>query len=82
MFALPAGADFKVGSPLKIDVRGKEQFERIIADGHAIGEFHNGQAIVEDFERGFLPLSFEAMAHDEDRLAFSLDTKVAQRALR
>ena len=67
---------------MKIDVRGKEQFERIIADGHAIGKFHNGQAIVEDFERGFLPLSFEAMAHDEDRLAFSLDTKVAQRALR
>ena len=82
LFALTAGADFKVGGPLGIDVCGKQQFERVITDSHAIGEFHNGKAIVEDFKCGFLPLSFEAMAHYEDRLAFPLDTKVTQRVLR
>jgi len=67
---------------LGIDVGGKQQFERVITDSHAIGEFHNGKAIVEDFECGFLPLSFKAMAHYEDWLAFPLDTKVTQCALR
>ncbi|HXH85999.1 MAG TPA: hypothetical protein VNI35_04190 [Nitrospira sp.] len=82
MFAMPASADFKVGSSLGIDVGGKQQFEWVIAHRHAIGEFHNGKAIVEDFECGFLALSFQAMAHYEDRLAFPLDTKVTQRVLR
>jgi len=82
LLALLAGADLEESCSLWIDVSGKQEFEGVVADRHTIGEFDNGKAIIKDFERSFLPFSFQAMAHDEDRLPFPLDAKVAQRALR
>ncbi len=57
LFALPAGANFEVGGPHVVDVGRQEQFEWVISDHAAVGEFDDGQAVVKDFEGSFLPFS-------------------------
>lgn len=82
LFALLTCADFEVGGAIRVDLCGEQQFEGIVAEGHTVGEFYDGQAVVKYFERGFLSLSCKDMADHEDRLSFSLSTKVAQGVLR
>jgi hypothetical protein len=57
LFALPAGANFEVGGSLIVDVGGQKQLQRVISDRAAVGEFDDGQAVVKDLERSFLPFS-------------------------
>ena len=82
LFAVPALADFEIGNALRIDVRGKQQLERVIADGQAVGKLDDRKTIVENLKGGFLPSPFEEMAHDENRLSFPLGAEVTQRVLR
>jgi hypothetical protein len=67
---------------LRVDVRGKKQFERVVADRQAVGKLDDGKAIIEHLKRGFLPTPFKEMAHDENRLSFPLGAEITQRALR
>lgn len=77
MFALPAWANFEVGSSLVVDVRGQEQFERVIPDRAAVGEFDDGQTVVKDLEGSFLPFSSQDMPEDEHRLSLTFRAEVS-----
>ena len=77
-----ARADFKIGRSIRIDVGWKEQFVRVVTDRHSVAKFHDGQAVIEDFEGGFLSFPLEHVAHDEDRLTFPLRAEIAQAVLR
>ena len=77
MFALPARANFEVGGSLVIDMGGQEQFERVISDRAAVGEFDDGQAIVKDFKVPFLPFSGQDMPEDEYRLSLTLRAEIS-----
>ena len=55
MFTLPAGANFKIGGSLVIDVGWQEQLSRVVSDYAAVREFHDSQAVVKHFEDSFLP---------------------------
>jgi len=57
LFTQLARANFEVGDSLVVDVGGQEQFEWVISDRLAIGEFHDGQAFVKDLEGSFLPFA-------------------------
>jgi len=71
-----ARTDFKVRDALFIDVSGKQEFDRIIAHGSAIAEFDEGDPVIEDLKRRFLPFAIEQMAEDEDRLAFAFRAEI------
>jgi hypothetical protein len=77
LFALPAGANFEVGSSLIVDMGGQEQFQRIISDRAAVGEFDDGQAVVKDLEGSFLPFSGQYMSENEYRLSLTLRAEVS-----
>ena len=77
LFALPARANFEVGGSLVIDMGGQEQFERVISDRAAVGEFDDGQAIVKDFKVPFLPFSGQDMPEDEYRLSLTLRAEIS-----
>ena len=77
LFALPAGANFKVGGSLIVDVGGQEQFQRIISDQAAVGEFDDGQAVVKDLEGSFLPFSSQYMSENKYRLSLTLRAEVS-----
>lgn len=71
-----ARTDLEVGDAFFIDVRGKQQFDRIVADNTPVGELDQGDPIVEDFKRRLLAFSFEHMAQNEDRLPLSLRPEI------
>ena len=77
LFALPAGANFEVGGSLVVDIGWQEQFERIISDGAAVGEFDDCEAVVKDLEGSFLPFSGQYMPENEHRLSLALGAKVS-----
>ena len=77
LFALSAGANFEVGGSLVVDVGGQEQFERVIPDHTAVGEFDDGQAVVKDLEGAFLRFSGQYMPEDEHRLPLTLCAEVS-----
>ena len=77
MFALPAWANFEVDGSLVIDVGGQEQFERVISDRAAVGEFDDGQTLVKDFKVPFLPFSGQDMPEDQHRLPLTLRAEVS-----
>ena len=77
LFALPAGANFEVGSSLIVDVGGQEQLQRVISDRAAVGEFDDGQAVVKDLEGSFLPFSGQYMSENEYRLSLTLRAEVS-----
>lgn len=77
MFALPTGANFEVGDSLIINVRGQEQFERVISDRAAVREFDDGQAVIKDLESSFLSLSGQDMPEDQHRLSLTLCTEIS-----
>ena len=77
LFAQPAGANFEVGSSLIVDVGGQEQFQRVISDRAAVGEFDDGQAVVKDLEGSFLPFSGQYMSENEYRLSLTLRAEVS-----
>ena len=81
LLALPAGANFKVGGSLVIDVGGQEQLQGVISDRNAIGEFDDSQTIVKDFKVPFLPFSGQDMPEDEHRLSLTFRTEVSQGVL-
>jgi len=66
---------------LLIDIGRQQQLKWIITEHGAIGKFHDREAIVEDFEGGFLPSPIDEMAEHEHRLSLPLDSKIAQRVL-
>ena len=76
LFALSAWANFEVDGSLVVNVGGQEQFERVIPDRTAIGEFDDGQAIVKDFKVPFLPFSGQDMPEDKYRLSLTFRTEV------
>ena len=77
MFALPAGANFKVGDAFVVDFGRQEQFLRIISDCAAVGKFDNGQSIVKDFKASFLAFPCQDMPDDEHRLSLALGAEVS-----
>ncbi|CUS31361.1 hypothetical protein COMA2_10062 [Candidatus Nitrospira nitrificans] len=77
----PAGPDLKIRNAVLIDFGGKKELSGVIAHEYLITELHNGQPVVEGFERRFLPFASEHMPKDKDRLALALDTKFFQRSL-
>jgi len=77
LFALPAGTNFKIGGSLVVDVGRQEQFERVISDHAAVGEFNDSQAVVKDFKGCFLSFSGQYMPEDEHRLSLTLRAKVS-----
>ena len=77
MFALPARANFEVGGSLVVDVGGQEQFERVISDRAAVGEFDDGQTVVKDLEGSFLSFSRQDMPEDQHRLPLTLRAEVS-----
>ena len=77
LFALPTGANFEVGSSLVVDMGGQEQLQRIISDRAAVGEFHDGQAVIKNFESSFLPFSGQYMPEYEHRLSLALRAEVS-----
>ncbi len=77
LLALPAGANFEVGSSLVVNVSGQEQFQWVISDRTSIGELDDGQAIVKDFKVSFLSFSGQDMPDDEHRLSLTLRSKVS-----
>lgn len=81
LFTVPAFADFEIGNALRVDFRGKEQLEGVVADRQTVGKLDDSKSIIEHFKGGFLASPFEEMAHDENRLSFPLGAEVAQRAL-
>ena len=78
LFALPAWANFEVGDSLIVDIRGQEQLQRVIPDRAAIGKFDDGQTVVKDLERSFLPFSGQDMPEDQHRLPLTLRAEVSQ----
>ena len=77
LFALPAGANFEVGSSLIVDMGGQEQLQRVISDRAAVEEFDDGQAVVKDLEGSFLPFSGQYMSENEYRLSLTLRAEVS-----
>ncbi len=77
LFALPAGANFEVGSSIVVDVGWQEQFERVISDGATVGEFDDREAVVKDLEGSFLPFSGQYMPENEHRLSLALGAEVS-----
>jgi hypothetical protein len=77
LLALGAGTDLEIGGSVGIDVGRKEQFVRVVPDRNSVGKFDDGKTIIKDFERGFLSLSLEDVAHHEDRLTFPLCAEIA-----
>ena len=77
LFAQLAGANFEVGDSLVVDVGGQEQFEWVISERLAIGEFHDGQAFVKDLEGSFLPFSGQHMPENEHGLSLALRAEVS-----
>jgi len=77
LLALPAGANFEVGSSLVVNVSGQEQFQWVISDRTTIGELDDGQAIVKDFKVSFLSFSGQDMPDDEHRLSLTFRSKVS-----
>ncbi len=77
LFALPAGANFEVGSSLVVDVGWQEQFERVISDGATVGEFDDREAVIKDLEGSFLPFSGQYMPENEHRLSLALSAEVS-----
>ena len=77
LFTVPAFADFEIGNALRVNVCGKKQLERVIADSQAVGKLDDSKSIVEHFKSGFLASPLEEMTHDENRLPFPLGTEVA-----
>jgi len=77
LFTLPAGANFEVGDSLVVDVGGQEQFEWVISDRAAVGEFNDCQAIVKDLKVPFLPFPSQDMPEDEHRLSLALCAEVS-----
>ena len=76
LFALPTGANFKVGGSLIVNMGRQKQFERVIPDHAAVGEFHDGQSVVEDLEDSFLSFSRQDMSENEYRLSLTFRAKV------
>ena len=56
---------------------GQEQFERVIPDHTAVGEFDDGQAVVKDIEGAFLRFSGQYMSENEYRLSLTLCAEVS-----
>ena len=77
LFALSAGSNFEVGGSLVVDVGGQEQFERVIPDHTAVGEFDDGQTVVKGLEDTFLRFSGQYMPEDEHRLPLTLRAEVS-----
>ena len=77
LFALPAGANFEVGSSLIVDMGGQEQLQRVISDRAAVEEFDDGQTVVKDLEGSFLPFSGQYMSENEYRLSLTLRAEVS-----
>jgi hypothetical protein len=77
LLALGAGTDLEIGGSVRIDVGRKEQFVRVVPDCNSVGKFDDGKTIIKDFERGFLSLSLEDVAHHKDRLTFPLCAEIA-----
>ena len=77
LFALPAGANFEVGSSLIVDMGGQEQLQRVISDRAAVEEFDDGQAVVKDLEGSFLPFSGQYMSENEYRLSLTFRAEVS-----
>ncbi len=65
-----------------INFRGKQEFDRIIADDSPVTELDKGDSIVESFKNGFLPPPIKQVTKHENRLAFAFDAKVSERMLR
>jgi hypothetical protein len=81
LLALGAQTDLKIGGSVRIDVGRKEQFVRIVPHCNSVHKFDDGKTIIEDFERGFLSLTLEDVAHHEDGLTFPLGPEIAERVL-
>lgn len=81
LLALCAGTDLEIGSSIRIDVGRKKKFVRIVPDRNSVGKFDDGKTIIKNFERGFLSLSLEDVAHHKDRLTFPLGAEIAQRVV-
>lgn len=69
-------ANFKEGDAVFIDISREQEFDRIIAHRSAIAEFDEGDPVIEDLKRRFLPFAIEHMAEDEDRLAFAFRAEI------
>ena len=82
MLALGTGTNFELSGSIRIDVGGKQQFVRVIAERNAVAEFDHGKSIVEHFKRGFLSLSLDDVTHHKHGLAFPLRAEITQRMLR
>ena len=77
MFALPAWTNFEESGSLVINVCGEEQLQRVIPDRAAVGKFDDGQTVVKDLERSFLPFSGQDMSEDQHRLPLTLCAEVS-----
>lgn len=78
MLALRTTTDFKIRRAVRVDIRREKEFIGVVSDGDTVGEFHDGKAVVEDFEGGFLSLPLHDMTHHEYRLPFPLGAKITQ----
>ena len=77
LFALPAVANFEVGGSLVVDVGRQEQFEWVISDRAAVGEFDDSQAVVKDLKGSFLTSSGQHMSEGEHGLSLALRAEVS-----
>ena len=69
LVARRTGPNFKKRFPILVNLARQQQIQRIIAQGFAIGELHNGQAHVEMLKNAFFAFPVVTGPHDANGLS-------------
>ena len=81
LVARRAGPNFKKRFPILVNLARQQQVQRIIAQGFAIRELHDGQAHVEMLKDAFLAFPVVTGPHDANGLSGVSRTKILQGAM-
>lgn len=76
LVARRTGANFKKRFSILVNLARQQQVQRVIAQGFAIGEFHDGQAHVEVLKDGFFAFPVITGPHDANGLSGLTGTKI------
>ena len=81
LVARRAGPNFKKRFSIPVNLARQQQVQRIIAQGFAVGELHDGQAHVEMLENAFFAFPVVTGPHDANGLSGLPYTKILQGAM-